>query len=203
MNLYSRTQLSCLLTLLLLTLVGCERTVFQSPPTLNGGCDAQLAGHWVSLGDKQSEEGEVEALVGPDCRLVTVERRSDGERRSQATTFSTAQIDGVNYLWLAAPWSHLAFDVDETVLDEPSDVYLMSYKFKRETLHLSAPRHRELAHKVLDSKIRGELVMHDDNLVIRIEGEPDAIRQQLRKHRMFEFKRELRFKRATDSSDSP
>lgn len=188
-------QLLCL-ALLPWLLAGCERAVFESAPAASGGCDATLVGHWLSVGDGSERDGEFEAIVAPGCQLTTIEHKAEHEVRSEPTQFSTARVDRINYLWLDAGWSHRSFEVESTLLDEPGDIYLLAYRQRRDTLELSRPALRSLAHKVLDKDVRGEVLLHDDNFVVRVSGDTDVMRAQLRRHRIFRFDDTLRFRRA-------
>lgn len=183
------------LPLLVLALAGCERTLFQHSPAA-AGCDPALTGRWLSQDKDAKEEGELVATVDAQCRLTTVEHKSDGPRRSAPTTLRTGQADGVRYLWLDAAWANASFDVDDTSLDEPGDVYLFAYRLRGDRLDLAAPPHRSVAHRVLDKDIPGEVLMQDDSLTVRITGERDALRKTLRQYRIFRFDDALRFRRA-------
>jgi hypothetical protein len=179
----------------LLLLGGCQRTVFENAPGAAELCDPALAGRWLSRGDDGSKDGELEAQIDADCTLVVIESKADGPRRSEPTRMHTARIDGVRYLWLDAGWANRSFEITSTTLDHEHDIYLFAYRNSRSELRLAAPPHRALAHRVLDKDIAGGVLMHGDDLTIRVDGEPDAIRRMLRKHRLFRFDGALRFRK--------
>jgi hypothetical protein len=179
----------------LLLLGGCQRTVFENAPGAAEVCDPALPGRWLSRGDSGSSDGELEAQIDADCTLVVIESKADGPRRSQATRLHTARIDGVRYLWLDAAWANRSFEITPTALDHEHDIYLFAYRNSRSELRLAAPPHRALAHRVLDKDIAGGVMMHGDDLTIRVDGDGDAIRRMLRKHRLFRFDGALRFRK--------
>jgi hypothetical protein len=174
----------------------CQRTVFESPPAAAAACDPALAGRWLSLGDRAEERGELEANIDAACGLVTIERKQAGPQRSTPTTLRHARVDGMNYLWVDAAWVHRNFEVEAGVLDRPGDVYLYAWRLRGDQLLLSAPPHRALAHHVLDKDIKGDVLMQDEDLTIRVRGDAAATRAMLRKHRLFRFDEPLRFERA-------
>jgi hypothetical protein len=196
------TLLRCALaTAAIFALGGCERTVFQSPPAADAGCDPALVGRWLSEGDRREERGEFEAIVDADCRLVTIEHKQDGPRRSAPTTLHVANVDARRYLWIDAAWAHAQFEIEPNLLDRPGDVYLYAYRVDGARLRLAAPPHRKLATRILERGIDGEILAHEDSLTVRIEGDAEAIRAMLRKRKPFRFDDEsLRFVRATDAT---
>lgn len=189
-------------TMMLFALVGCQRTVFQNPPSAAEACDPALVGRWLSQGDKDEQDGELEALVDAKCRLVTIEHKQSGERRSEPTTLSTARVGGVRYLWLEATWANRSFEVEPNLLDRDGDIYLFAYSLSRNRLRLANAPNRALAHRVLDKDIAGEVLMRENELTVRISGTPDEIRKTLGKHRVFRFDEPLQFRRAA-SDDAP
>jgi hypothetical protein len=191
----ARAARAATLALLLLALAGCERTLFEHSPAA-AGCDPALAGRWLSQDQEAKDEGELVATVDAQCRLTTVEHKSDGARRSAPTTLRTGQADGVRYLWLDAAWANTSFEVKRNALDQDGDVYLFAYRLRGDRLELAAPPHRSVAHRVLDKDVPGEVLMQDDSLTVRITGEPDALRKTLRQYRIFRFDDALRFRRA-------
>jgi hypothetical protein len=184
------------LSALLLLLGACQRTVFESAPAPAAACDPDLSGRWLSLGDRAEERGELEAIIDAACGLVTIEHKQAGPQRSTPTTLRHARVDGVNYLWVEAAWVHRNFEVEPGVLDRPEDVYLYAWRLRGDQLLLSAPPHRALAHRVLDKDIKGEVLMQDEDLTIRVSGDAAATRAMLKKHRLFRFHEPLRFERA-------
>ena len=185
-----------------LALGACERTVFQSAPAADAGCDPTLVGRWLSEGDKPDDRGELEAILDADCNLSTIEHKQDGPRRSTPTRLHLAQVDGQRYAWFDAAWANAQFEVEPNLLDQPGDVYLYAYRLKGSRLTLSAPPHRKLASQILERDVSGDVLAHDDTLTVRIEGDADAIRAMLRKRKPFRFDDEsLRFVRAP--ADTP
>lgn len=191
-----------LATVMLLGLVGCQRTVFQNPPAAAEACDPALVGRWLSLGDKDEPEGELEALVDAKCRLVTIEHKQSGERRSEPTTLSTARVGGVRYLWFDTAWANRSFEIEPNLLDRDGDIYLFAYSLRGNRLRLANAPNRALAHRVLDKNIAGEVLMQEDQLTVRVSGTPEEIRKTLGKHRVFRFEAPLQFRRAA-SDDTP
>jgi hypothetical protein len=177
-------------------LAGCERTVFQSAPAAAQDCDPDLVGRWLSQGDKDDKDGELEAIVDKRCQLVTIEHKQDGARRSEPTTLHNARIGGVRYLWLDAAWANRSFEVKPNVLDRDGDVYLFAYRVRSGRLRLSNAPPQAIAHRVLDKDIDGSVLMHDNELTVRVEGDAEAIRKLLGKHRVFRFDAPLRFRLA-------
>ncbi len=184
----------------LLALAGCERTVFQNPPTAAAECDPALIGTWLSEGDTRKDDGEITAIVGPACDLVTIERREDNERKSEPTKLHTARVGGVRYLWLDAAWANRSFEAAPHPLDQPGDVYLYAYNISRDVLRLGVPPHRAIAHRILDKDIPGEVSMREDELIVRITGDTDSVRETLRKHRIFRMDEATRFRRAPQAA---
>ena len=180
----------------LILLSACERTVFESAPATAAACDPALVGRWLSQGDRDEDDGELEAVVGADCSLQVTEHEQTGPKRSEPTTLRNARTGGVSYLWVDAVWANRNFDVDPTVIDHEGDVYLYAYRLRRDELQLATPPPRALAHRVLDKDIAGELLMHDDELAVRVSGNGEAIRKALGKHRLFRFDKPMRFRRA-------
>ena len=180
----------------LLALAGCERTVFESPPPERTRCDKALVGEWLSEGDHHSQEGELRASVGADCRLRVTERKAAGDRVSDPVTLHSDRLGGAAYLWLDADWAHRSFDVDAGPLGKPGDVYVFAYKATGHNhLTLYSPRHRALAHRVLDKDVSGEVLARDDALAVRIPGDVAATAALLRKYRLFDTKNGIRFRR--------
>ena len=179
-------------------LAGCQRTVFENAPAAAEACDPTLVGRWLSQDDDTPENaGEIEATIGADCSLDMVEHKKDGDKRYERTQLSTARVGGQKYLWLDAAWSNRAFDVDSTPLDHAGDVYLFAYRLRRDELSLASPPERALAHKVLDKDIPGEVLLHEDELTVRVTGDSATIRKVLGKHRLYRFDDDaLRFRRA-------
>jgi hypothetical protein len=185
--------------LLALALAGCQRTSFENPPAADAGCDPDLVGEWRSEGDRRSEDGELIAVIGPACDLVTVEHRTDGERRSPSTTLHTGRAGGVRYLWVDTGWANASFEVDAHAIDRPGDIYLYAYTISRDVLRVAAPPHRALAHRVIDKDIPGEVSMRGDELAVRITGDQASVRNTLSKHRVFRMDEALRFRRAPEA----
>ena len=187
------------LLLLLPLLAACHRTVFESPPSANPGCDPELAGHWISIGDNRGEDGEFEARIEPDCAMRVTEHRAEGPRHAGPTQLSTANVGGQRYIWFDAAWAHRSFEIETTPLDVEGDIYLYAYSLQRGVLRLAAPPHRALAHRVLDRDVPGSVQMHDDDLVVRVSGDVEGVRKTLREYRLFRFGDDsLRFRRAED-----
>lgn len=195
-----RTRILILIRILalptLMLLSGCERSLFQNPPAAAASCDPALAGRWLSVGDKDDGDGELEAIIDVDCSLFTIEHKADGERRSQPTTLGSARVDGTRYLWLDAAWANRSFEVKANLLDQSSGIYLFAYSIGRDRLRLAHPPHRALAHRVLDKDVAGEVLMREDELTVRVSGDPATIRKVLRKYRLFRFDKALEFRRA-------
>lgn len=185
---------------LALLLGACQRTVFQNPPAAAEACDPALAGRWLSQGDTPKSHGELEVLVGADCSLRAVEHKPTGARRSEPTTLRNARVGGVRYLWLDAGWTHRSFEIDPNLLDREGDVYLFAYSISRDHLRLANAPHRALAHRVLDKDIAGEVLMQENDLMVRVSGDVDAVRKVLGKHRLFRFDEALHFRRARGDS---
>lgn len=184
---------------LVASLGACERTAFQSPPSESTRCDKALVGHWLSEGGDGSQDGELEAFVDADCNLRVDERKADGIRHSTATPLRSDRIGSERYLWLDAEWAHRSFEIDTSALDAPGDVYLFSYATSgRDRLTLHSPRHRAIAHRVLDKDIGGELIAREDSLTVRIPGDSKAVAGLLRKYRLFDLKNGLGFRRAAE-----
>jgi hypothetical protein len=184
--------------LLAFVLAGCERSVFQSPPAAAQDCDAALVGRWLSQDDTPDDEGELEAIVDAQCRLVTIERKQSGPRRSEPTALHNARVGGTRYLWLDAAWANRSFEVEPNLLDRDGDVYLFAYKVERDRLRLDAPPHRALAQRVLAGDIQGDVLQHGEELTVRVEGNADAVRKLLAKYRLYRFDEKLTFRRAGD-----
>lgn len=198
----ARAARAATLALSLLTLVGCERTLFERSPA-EAGCDPALAGRWLSQDQNAKDEGELVATIDAQCQLSTVEHKADGPRRSTPTTLRTGQADGVRYLWLDAAWANSSFEVERNALDREGDIYLFAYRLRGDRLDLAAPPHRSVAHRVLDKDVPGEVLKQDDSLTVRVTGERDALRKTLRQYRIFRFDDALRFRRANSGEDQP
>lgn len=203
MNAVPRCFLGLLAILTLLGTSACQRTLFQHAPAEAEACDPALVGRWLSQGDRPEENGEIEARVDANCRLQVFEHEHGGTKTSPTTTLRNARVDGTRYLWVDAGWANQAFEIDATPLDQAGDVYLFAYQPSRDRLRLAGAPERALAHRVLDKDIAGEVMLHDENLTVRLEGEPAAIRKTLRKHRLFRFNKDaLTFVKA-EPGDSP
>lgn len=184
-----------------LVLCGCERTVFESPPSDSARCDKALVGHWVSEGDDGARDGELIAHVDPGCTLRVEQTRDGGVQRSASTPLRSDRLAGGRYLWVDAAWAHATFDVESGPLDQPGDIYLLSYTSTgRDRLTLYAVRHRALAHRVLDKDIAGELLARENALAVRIPGDSDATAALLRKYRLFDTGSGIGFRRAGDGT---
>jgi hypothetical protein len=181
-----------------LALTACERTVFESPPAAAAAaCDTALVGRWLSEGDAPGDRGELEAIIDAECRLQTIEHKQDGPRHSTPTALNLAKVDGQHYLWFDAAWAHAQFEVESNLLDRPGDIYLYAYRLKGTKLSLAAPPHRALATRIIERDIRGDVLLQDDSVTVRVEGDSDAIRAMLRKRKPFRFGDDaLRFTRA-------
>lgn len=199
MNAIARELRWASLATLLILLCACERTVFENAPAAAAAaCDSSLVGRWLSQGDNQDDDGELEALVGTDCSLTVIEHEQAGPKRSTPTTLRHARQGGVAYLWVDAAWANRSFDVDTTVIDHEGDVYLFAYRLRKDELQLASPPPRALAHRVLDKDIPGEVLMHEEELAVRVKGDSEAIRKVLGRHRLYRFDDPMRFRRATE-----
>ena len=175
----------------------------ESPPSSNAHCDNALVGHWRSEGDNSSEDGELEAFIDADCNLRVDERKADGVRHSTKTPLRSDRVGGERYLWFDAEWSQRTFEIDASALDAPGDVYLFSYGMKdRDRLMLHPPRHRAIAHRVLDKDIGGEVLARENSLTVRIAGDSETVAALLRKYRWFDLKHKIGFRRVA-GDDSP
>ena len=184
---------------LIASLGACERTAFQSPPSASTRCDKALIGHWLSEGGEGSQDGELEAFVDADCNLRVDERKAEGIRHSTATPLRSDRVGSERYLWLDAGWAHRSFEIETNALDVPGDVYIFSYATSgRDRLTLHSPRHRAIAHRVLDKDISGEVIALEDSLSVRIPGDSGDTATLLRKYRLFDLRNGLGFRRASE-----
>lgn len=185
-----------LLFVAVLMLAGCQRTLVESAPA-DAGCDPSIVGHWLSVGDGDEADGEIEAAVDATCALVIVEHGKDGDRTPPPTQLATATVGRSRVLWIDAAWANEAFKIESGALDTPGDLYLYGWTAKRDRLTLYALRHRALAEKVLEREIKGDLTYVEQDLAVRLRGDREAIASLVKRYRVFDTESPLRFRRAT------
>ncbi len=182
---------------LILPLAGCQRTLFEAPPAAALGCDPALAGQWLSKGDGKDVDGELRVLVDAQCSLHTVELRSDGERISGHTRVGTVDLGRQTIVVIDAAWANRSFDLQAGPLDRPGDVYLFAYRLRgTDTLQLLPVRHKAVAEWALADKLEADILLQDGSLTVRVRGDANAQRDQLRRLRLFDRAAPLTFLRA-------
>ena len=183
------------LWVLLLLLTACQRTVFEHPPAA-ADCDPALTGLWLSHGEPPEADGELELRIGADCRLETLSHERNGERRSEPTHLSTAQIGKRRLLWVDAGWANRSFDIEPGPLDRPGDVYVFAYRLRDGELRLFAADDRALAHAIIDDRVDGDLLQRGDDLVVRVRGKSEDIAKLVGKQRLWQRDTQLNFVRS-------
>ncbi|HEX5755292.1 MAG TPA: hypothetical protein VFY12_02950 [Arenimonas sp.] len=177
--------LACLL------MAGCQATTFETAPIAAEACDSNLAGRWLSIGDSVDEDGETELRIDADCQLEVIEHENDGPRTGPATTVQVGRHRGHRYAWVEAGWIRERFDAE---FDAPaSDVHLLRYRIDHDVLHVLGSDDKDLAHRIIDNELRGEVHAADNRLHVRLTG--PAQPKLLDTPRLFAGD-ELRFRRA-------
>lgn len=185
--------------LLVLALAACQRTVFEHPPALAAECDPALVGRWLSQGEGDEPDGEVQATIDAACDLQIIEQRPEGERRSEPTRLGTAKVERSHFLWVPADWAHRSFDIAPGPLDRVGDVYVYAYRFQRGgRLQLLPLRHRELAQRALSGKLKADVHFEGGSLTVRVPGDAELQRGTLRQKRLLDRSQPLRFRRARE-----
>jgi hypothetical protein len=165
------------LACLCLCLTACETTSFQAPPVAEKGCDAALAGTWLSVGDKPDENGEVELRIDHQCQMLFIEHEKDGTKEGVATRLHIGSDGDAGYLWVDSAWVVTRFEMKQP---PPSgDIFLLRYQIKSDELTLEAPDDKAVAHRIIDGKINGEVRRIDGNLNNRLLApvDPAALRE--------------------------
>jgi hypothetical protein len=185
---------------LLLLLAGCQRTLLSQAPVADAGCDQALQGQWTSLGGDGSQPGEVEATLGADCRLSVIERRPEGPRAWPPITLASLGGSGDavvpdGLLWLDATATNAAFEIASGPVDRAGAVYAFAYRLEGDLLTLRRPDHRGLAHRLVDGGLDGAVLVDGSDLVVRLDGEPDALAALMREPASFTDQDTLRFRR--------
>jgi hypothetical protein len=199
----SRLRAAALLALLSSLLIsGCQRSLFETAPAEALTCDAALVGHWLSQDEGEGEEGEMQAFIDDGCRLHTVERRNEGQRTSAPVQIGTFRLGRHAVLAVDAEWANRSFEINASSLDQPGDVYLYAYQLRgRDGLQLLPVRHKALAQRALDGDIEADALLLDGSLTVRVRGNAQAQREQLRGRWLFDTRDPLLFRRAAvDSS---
>jgi len=177
-----------------LLLTACQGTAFEKPPIADSPCDARLAGHWDSIGDKADEDGEVQLDVSDACDLAVFERKQGKILAGSPTRLHVGQLGDWRYLWVDAQWSKQRFDTGLPV--RPGDIYLMRYQLRKGELVLNVPDDKLIAHRIIDGDIPGQVSKDDQNLQNRITGGPHP---QLLDSPGFFRRDEMRFRRGEGS----
>lgn len=177
-----------------LLLSACQGTAFELPPIADAPCDARLAGHWDSIGDRADEDGEVQLDVSDSCSLSVYERKQGKIVSGDPTQLHVGQLGEWWYLWVDAEWSRKRFDTGLPV--RPGDIYLMRYELRKGELVLNMPDDKAIAHRIIDGQIPGQVSKDDQNLQNRITGGPHP---RLLDSPGFFSRDEMRFRRGQGS----
>lgn len=194
MRLAMAVRIVAMLAILLLA-SGCQRTLLSHPPSSSTGCDADLLGDWVSLGEGDSMNGEIEATLSPDCIVSVTEHRKDGPRVWPPVKLASARVAGRDLLWLDATATNIAYEIQPETIDREASVYVFAYQIKGDRLTMLQPDHRRLARQVVDGELDGAVLAEGHNIVVRLDDEADELAKLLSKRASFQRKEALRFRR--------
>jgi hypothetical protein len=154
----------------MLSLSACEVTNFEKPPIAESTCDANLAGHWDSVGDKPDENGDVQLDVSPTCLLEVSDRKDGAMRHGAPTQLHVGQFGTWHYAWVDSTWAQKRFDSELPTND--GDIHLLRYKVDHDDLVMNAMDDTAIAHRIIDDKIDGVVHKDDKGLQNRITGGP-------------------------------
>ncbi len=187
-------RLGAVLAILLLA-SGCQRTLLSHPPADTQSCDSALLGYWISIGDDDSQDGEIEATLSPDCIVSVTEHRKDGPRVWPSVKLASARIAGRDLLWLDAAATNIAFQIEPEAIDRENSVYVFAYQIKGERLTMLQPNHRGLARQLVDGELDGAALVEGQNIVVRLDDEAEELAKLLAKRSSFQRNESLRFRR--------
>lgn len=179
-------------------LAGCQRTLFEAAPAAATGCEA-LVGDWLSLGDGQGRDGEIEVTVSAECIARIIEHGAEGPRSYLPLRLHVAS-EPTRWIWVDATEANAALAVQPGPLERRGSVYVFAWTLRDDVLALTPPAHRALAHRVLDGDIDGAVHAEDRALTVRIELDAAATASLLSTDGTLDAGNTVRFRRATVAS---
>jgi len=196
----NRTLTLLLLALAALLLSGCERTRFANAPAESTGCDPRLVGHWTSSATDDDDAGEVEAWVAGDCALSVQQNDKSPPRRSEGGQLRSARVGDADLLWIGAAWADPQFEIERDAITpaagEDHDIYLYRWALDGDHLTLTFANDRALAHRMIDDKLKGEMLRADYELHVRVTADQASLQGMIARDEIFAGGRQLGFDRA-------
>jgi hypothetical protein len=200
-----------LVLLAMLMLAGCESTRFESPP-VKATYDDEILGRWVSIGDTPGERGEVELRIthragahedSPEGggfevwdELVFVENKKEGTTKGKPTDLNVGRDGDRRYAWVDARWAEER--MGQPPRADKGDVLLYRYRIDGDRLDIWQPDTQAIAHRVIDNKLKGDVVQANDELHVRLKA---PVQKEALRMRYFWSEDVLHFERAPVAAD--
>jgi hypothetical protein len=155
---------------LTLCLAGCQGTTFEKPPIAESACDPALVGHWSSIGDSPSDNGDVLLDVSASCRLEVIDHNQGAIRQGEPTQVHVGKLGSNRYFWVDAAWAQQRFESELTV--HAGDVHVLRYRIEKGDLVLNTTDDKAIAARITAGEIPGETHDTGKGLQNRITGGP-------------------------------
>lgn len=175
----------------LLLLAGCQRVIFDSPPSAPD-CDPALVGSWQMR--EERDDGDTTQASGtegaPDwlriridatCRLTGSWTDKGVEHVLAPTTLLTRKIGERSLVWFEHAWANTAFEIDALPIDETPGYYVYRYRVREGRWTLQPFDVERLADRVLSGRWRGDLHKQGETLVVRVTEDSEGTERLLRR----------------------
>lgn len=189
MNLPGFRSISALLGILLLA--GCQRVIFDSPPSVPA-CDPALVGGWEMREEPEDtaapDGGEpapaadwLRIRIDADCRLSGSWTDKGTEHVLAPTTLLTRRIGERSLVWFEHAWANKSFEIDALPIDETPGYYVYRYRVRDGAWELQPFDVERLAAKVLAGRWRGDIHKEGETLVVRVTDDAERTERLLRR----------------------
>lgn len=183
-----RTLIRSILALACLALAACDQTRFQSD-LVDGAaaCEVDLTGIWIA--DEHEEEASDVMFVAADCsvRYYSIKDGAEGPAVPDAVfRANVLRLGGRTYATVTN--AALQDIVNETDEGPPHGFHVFRLDPGRKTMKLYDIDHKLVAKRIIDGKIKGEIVKSPEELRNLITGDSKAMRAVLARERLFSRK---------------
>ena len=157
-----------------LLLAACQVTTFaQAPLAAEPGCDPALVGDWRDHAPDMPGESSPEVVLRIDaaCRVRVEEHKHGAVSRGDAVQLHLGRHGAHRYAWVDANWLMTRFDEAHRFPD--GDVVLMRFAVAPDGIVVWNTDDKPIAHAVIDDELSGEVLALENELFVRLTGEPD------------------------------